>query len=103
MGLQGYGVEVAAGEGVVAVGAAGVEEVEGGQAVAGTFDEELVALGAVGVFVSEAGEVADVDVVEAGFGADLVGIEEGLGLGWLEVVALEVGVEAADVPGDVGA
>jgi len=70
---------------------------------AGAGDEGVVAVVAAGVFAGEGGEVADVDVVEACIFGEVAG--EGHGFGGCGVVVEHFvgGVEAADVPGDVGA
>ncbi len=95
----------AAGHLVVHIGAAAF----GSQAIVGdkvsvTADQRLVALGAARVFplFDHAGEIASVDVTEAGVAADLDRAQEIFDGRVSLILHFVIGVKGSDVPGDVG-
>lgn len=91
-----------AGDGVSTVGAAAAfGDAVAFEAVAGPFDEQGVARGAAGI--AFAAEVADVDIIEAGSAADIDRLMDGGDGCRRQLLEFVLGVEAADMPGGVGA
>lgn len=97
------GVELLSGKGGIAVGASGIYQIELGDLVTLSLDQEVVAVMTAGAFAVGRGAIADVDMMQSCVAADFVGSLKGVGRCGGILCPFISGMESAYVPGDLGA